>query len=113
MTLLLLLFSCGPKKDAAGCWTDGEAAYRTVVDALCATGCGGATTEEESASCVEQATDDIETIRQRQCFDGCGVDECVDRLAKSCTWDSWEWCLDEGPFWDAMAGGRPCDEVGW
>ena len=131
--LALILLACGddgPQVDANGilrsadgCWADGEQVWEAVYTRYCSSACGGVEPGLEE-TCLEEALEQQESVRDWWCSDPCAVDACLKK------WDHYlETCDPEdgaatdeqcatGPhavYWDASSSEREWSETcrGW
>ena len=88
VVLAVLALACGKKeedtagiqKDDRGCWLDGEQAWMALAEYTCSPTCltdGTVWSEDDYQYCMDVMRDNADKLRERTCFDGCGVPACI------------------------------------
>jgi hypothetical protein len=135
VVLAVLALACGKKeedtagiqKDDRGCWLDGDQAWMALSELGCSPACltdGTEWTDEDYQYCMEVRRETADDVRDRSCFDGCGMDAClaaVEEYHETCSATAYELVGDlcswgeDTPFYGPDHPVRTCivDKMGW
>ncbi len=135
VVLAVLALACGKKeedtagiqKDDRGCWLDGDQAWMALAEFTCSPNCltdGTEWTDEDYKYCMEVRRETADEVRDRSCFDGCGMDACLSALEdyrETCSATAYELVGDlcswgeDIPFFGTDHPVRTCivDKMGW